>query len=131
MRGLGHVVFKSQTPEWATPRAVYEDLNAEFHFDFDPCPLGGSEDGLASLFCSWRGRRVFCNPPYTNIARWLERAKEADVAVFLLPARTDTQWFHDALATATEIRFVRRRLTFGDQPNPAPFPSVVIIYIND
>lgn len=122
--------FKSITTEWPTPRALYEQLDAEFHFDFDPCPLGGEQDGTASLFCSWRGRRVFCNPPYgPGLRAFLERAHEAELAVFLIPARTDTRWFHEiCLPQASEIRFVKGRLKFGDATNSAPFPSMIVIF---
>lgn len=125
-------VFKSQTVEWPTPKAVYDALNAEFAFDFDPCPLGGTEDGLATLFCSWSGKRVFCNPPYgPEIRKWLERAKDAQLAVFLIPARTDTRWFHEiVLPLATEIRFIKGRLRFGDAKGNAPFPSMIVIFRN-
>jgi hypothetical protein len=126
---MNKVLFKSESVEWATPHALYQKLNDEFHFDFDPCPLGGLEDGLTPLFCSWRNRRVFCNPPYTNIHRWLNRADEATLAVFLIPARTDTRWFHDlVLPKAREIRFIRGRLKFGDAKWAAPFPSMLVIY---
>src|SRR5258708_1952879 len=121
------VHFSSATDQWSTPAATYAALNAEFRFDFDPCPMGGTEDGLSTLFTPWTGRRVFCNPPYgPGIAKWLERGLEADVAVFLIPARTDTRWFHDiVLSKAREIRFIRGRLKFGDAVNAAPFPSMV------
>lgn len=76
------VHFSSASVEWATPRGVYEELDREFRFDLDPCPLGGDADGLSTLFLPWRGRRVFCNPPYDAIRKWLERAHEADLAVF-------------------------------------------------
>mgnify|MGYP003394350438 CR=1 FL=1 len=124
------VHFSSSTDQWATPAAVYAELDDEFHFDFDPCPIGGTENGLATLFTSWTGKRVFCNPPYgPDIAKWLKRGLEADLAVFLLPARTDTRWFHDiVLPEAKEIRFVRGRLKFGDATNGAPFPSMVVIF---
>ncbi len=124
------VMFSSTTDRWATPRAIYESLNEEFHFTFDPCPLDGTENGLATLFVSWRGQRVYVNPPYgRNIGAWLERGLEAELAVFLLPVRTDTKWFHDlVLPNATEIRFLRGRLTFGNATAPAPFPSMVIIF---
>jgi site-specific DNA-methyltransferase (adenine-specific) len=123
------VVFKSETVEWSTPKAVYEKLHAEFDFNFDPCPLGGSENGLALLFCEWKGRRVFCNPPYGDISQWLRRGREADIAVFLIPARTDTRWFHDLiLPFAREIRFIRGRLKFGESANNAPFPSMVVVF---
>ncbi len=125
------VVFKSASVEWPTPKAVYKALDREFHFDFDPCPIDGSNgDGLATLFTEWRGRRVFCNPPYgPSIRKWLERAQDAKVAVYLIPARTDTRWFHDlVLPHASEIRFIKGRLKFGGATNPAPFPSMVVIF---
>lgn len=124
------VLFSSATDQWRTPVATYAALNDEFHFDFDPYPMGGTEDGLVQLFTPWMGRRVFCNPPYgPGIAKWLERGLEADVAVFLIPARTDTRWFHDiVLPKAREIRFIRGRLKFGDAVNDAPFPSMVVVF---
>lgn len=130
---FNRTVFKSQTVEWPTPSAVYDALNAEFQFNFDPCPLGGTEDGLATLFCSWSGKRVFCNPPYgAGMEKWLQRGLDAAVAVFLIPARTDTRWFHEwVLPFAREIRFIKGRLKFGDATNAAPFPSMLVIYSKD
>ena len=124
------VLFKSQTVEWPTPQALYDALHAEFLFDLDPCPLGGTDDGLATLFCSWRNRRVYCNPPYgPGVGEWLRRADDAELAVFLLPARTDTRWFHDlVIPKASEIRFIKGRLRFGDATTGAPFPSMLVIY---
>jgi site-specific DNA-methyltransferase (adenine-specific) len=94
---MNRVLFKSETVEWPTPQALYEKLHAEFGFNFDPCPIQNVEgDGLATLFVPWKGRRIYCNPPYgPEIRKWLERAREADLAVYLLPARTDTRWFHE------------------------------------
>jgi hypothetical protein len=125
-----NVHFSSATDRWATPRAVYEALDAEFSFDFDPCPLDGDIDGRSTLFADWRGKRVFCNPPYgPEIPRFLCRAHEAELAVFLIPARTDTRWFHEmVLGKAKEIRFIRGRLKFGDAKNSAPFPSMIVVY---
>lgn len=126
---MNRVLFKSLSVEWATPKGVYEALDAEFRFDLDPCPLGGEVDGLATLFSSWEGKRVFINPPYDDIARWLRRAPEADLAVYLIPARTDTKWMHSlVLPHAKEIRFIKGRLTFGDAKAPAPFPSCVVVF---
>ena len=127
---LSKSLFKSQSVDWPTPAKLYQELDAEFHFDFDPCPLHSQEDGLAPLFCSWHGKRVFCNPPYgPKIRKFLERAKEAELAVFLIPARTDTRWFHEiVLPYASEIRFLKGRLRFGDATNAAPFPSMVVIF---
>jgi DNA N-6-adenine-methyltransferase (Dam) len=124
-RPINRVLFSSQSVEWATPMALHNALDAEFHFDLDPCPLGSLKDGLKA---QWKGHRVFCNPPYGNILPWLRRGREADLAVFLVPARTDTLWFHDlVLPYACEIRFIRGRLKFGDAKNSAPFPSMVVV----
>lgn len=124
------LMFGRATDRYSTPQSLYELLNAEFHFDCDPCPLDGTVDGLATLFYSWAGKRVWCNPPYgCKIGDWLERGMEADLAVFLLPARTDTRWFHDiAVPKAQEIRFLRGRVRFGGATSPAPFPSILVIF---
>jgi site-specific DNA-methyltransferase (adenine-specific) len=118
------------TDRWATPAAVFAALNSEFRFDFDPCPLDSDDDGLLPLFCEWKGKRVFCNPPYgAGLEKWLKRGLEAEIAVFLLPSRTDTQWFHEiVLPRAAEIRFVRGRLKFGNAKNCAPFPSIIVVF---
>lgn len=127
------VHFSSASDEWSTPADVYAALNNEFSFDFDPCPLGGDVDGTATLFVRWGGKRVFCNPPYgPGIRPFLERGHEADVAVFLIPARTDTKWFHEiVLPQAKEIRFVKGRLKFGGSANSAPFPSMIVVFEKD
>lgn len=125
---MNRAVFSSASQHWSTPRLLYDELNAEFDFNFDPCPFGDTSGGL--IFESWRGRRVFCNPPYgPEIDSWLRRQSEAELAVYLLPARTDTRWFHSqVLPLASEIRFLRGRLKFGDAINSAPFPSMVPIF---
>jgi phage N-6-adenine-methyltransferase len=128
---IGVALFSSATGKWSTPRELYDALDAEFSFTLDPCPMDDAErimdyDGLAR---SWAGQRVFCNPPYgRGVWQWLDKAREADVAVFLLPSRTDTQWFHDYGLNADEIRFVKGRLKFGEAKAGAPFPSVILVY---
>ena len=125
---LSRVVFSSQNVSWATPPGLYAELDKEFHFNFDPCPLAAAPtfDGTK---VSWAGKRVFCNPPYgRGLQAWLAKAREATLAVFLLPARTDTAWWHDYAMRANEIRFVRGRLKFGGSKNSAPFPSVILVY---
>lgn len=124
---INRALFTSASEHWATPRDLYRALDKEFHFTLDPCPLGGGKlDGLA---ISWRKHRVFCNPPYgRGIAAWLAKATEPDLAAFLVPSRTDTHWWHDYAMTATEIRFLRGRLRFGNAVNTAPFPSVVLVW---
>lgn len=99
----------------------------------DPCKPGQVWDGK---ILPWDGERVFCNPPYgRGIGEWLAKGPEAELAVFLIPARTDTGWFHDHALKAKEIRFFRGRLKFSenhitprDGSNAAPFPSMLVIY---
>jgi hypothetical protein len=105
-------------------------LMDEFHFDDDPCPLGGF-DGLMK---EW-GKRVYMNPPYgRRIKEWFEKgilemdSGRTELIVWLLPARTDTRWFHDlVLPKAREIRLLRGRLYFNDG-GPAPFPSMIVVW---
>ena len=127
---MQRVLFSSASDRWATPKDLYAALDKEFKFDLDPCPLDGKEDGLAPLFCVWRGKRIFCNPPYgPGIADWIKRGVEAELAVFLVPARTDTRWFHElVLPRAAEIRFLKGRLKFGAAKSGAPFPSMLLIF---
>lgn len=135
---LDRVLFSSASEHWATPKDLLVALDAEFRFDFDPCPLGAFRQamfavaGTDGLALSWAGRRVYCNPPYgRGVGDWLAKAPEAVLAVFLLPARTDTRWWHEHALKATEIRFLRGRLRFGEAKNSAPFPSVLLIYRNE
>jgi site-specific DNA-methyltransferase (adenine-specific) len=131
-----HVLFRSAHVEWGTPPDLYAALDAEFHFTLDPCAVGSVWDGRE---ISWTGQRVFCNPPYgrkAKVDRWLARAREAEIAVYLLPARTDTSWFHDHALKADEIRFFRGRLHFTERHirpkekwlEGAPFPSMLVIF---
>lgn len=114
---------------WRTPKATYEALNVEFAFDFDPCPPNPQFDGLT---VEW-GQSNFVNPPYGNvIGLWLAKARteqaKGRLSVFLIPSRTDTRWWHDHAMQANEIRFIKGRLKFDDQKNPAPFPSAVLVF---
>lgn len=127
--------FKSAHVEWGTPPDLLTALEKEFHFTLDPCAPGQLWDGRS---ISWAGQRVFCNPPYgKGIDKWLAKGPEAELAVYLLPARTDTRWFHDHALLADEIRFFRGRIKFvenhivpdtGWSNNAAPFPSMLVIY---
>jgi hypothetical protein len=74
---------------------------------------------------------VFCNPPYgREIGKWVEKAAKATggVVVMLIPARTDTRYFHELIYNKAEVRFLRGRLKFGNSKNSAPFPSMVVIF---
>jgi site-specific DNA-methyltransferase (adenine-specific) len=136
------VMFSSQTDLWATPQEFYDKLNAEFQFTLDPCATSQNakcekyytrkEDGLKQ---NWQGETVFCNPPYGRVIKdWVKKCyeesrKENTTVVMLIPARTDTSYFHDYIYNkAKEIRFIRGRLKFGNAKNSAPFPSMVVVF---
>ena len=79
------------------------------------------------------GERVFLNPPYSQIAKWVEKAyregtKDNTVVVMLIPSRTDTKYFHNYILHRSEIRFIKGRLHFNESKNNAPFPSMVVIF---
>ena len=132
-------MFTSTTDLWETPQAFFDQLNTEFCFTLDACALPWNakcesyytpeQDGLSQ---PWTGV-VWCNPPYgRQIGKWVEKAaaSAADGAtvVMLLPARTDTQWFHRYIYHQADIRFVAGRLKFGGAKWNAPFPSMVVIF---
>lgn len=129
------VMFSSKKMDWATPQDFYDKLDSEFHFTLDPCA-----DILRSrkmdLNSAGGGQTVFCNPPYGRaIKDWVKKSSEEvkkpnTTVVMLIPARTDTSYFHDYIYRKpnVEIRFIRGRLKFGDGKNSAPFPSMVVIF---
>lgn len=129
---MSRTLFSSASDRWATPRALREALELEFRFTLDPCPLWElGEERIDGLIRPWTGERVYCNPPYgREIGLWLERALEAELAVYLLPARTDTEWFHRYCLEASELRFLKGRLIFGSARFNAPFPSMLAIWRN-
>ena len=121
-------LMTSLSPHWATPKWLYEELNKEFHFDFDPCPLNGN----GGLDIKW-GKHNYINPPYgRKITDWIAKAyqetQRGALCVLLIPSRTDTRWWHDYIMKADEIRFIKGRLKFGDNKNSAPFPSCIVIF---
>jgi len=138
-------MFSSKSSDWETPQDFYEKLNEEFGpFTLDPC---ASEETAKcenyftmqndGLFRSWAKQTVFMNPPYgRQISNWIRKAyQEAQnpgtKVVCLIPARTDTKYWHDYCMRAKEIHFVKGRLKFGNSENSAPFPSAVIIFESD
>jgi site-specific DNA-methyltransferase (adenine-specific) len=130
MRYQNSVHFSSVTVKHRTPKTLLAELYSEFHFDLDPCPIDYTPEEPDGLTLDWSGRRVYCNPPYgRGVANWLDKGPSADLAVFLLPARTDTIWFHRiVLPFASEIRFLQGRLKFGDGKGWAPFPSMIVVF---
>lgn len=133
-----NVHFSSKTDDWYTPDEVFKPLCAEFDLQFDVCAdvdntkfginhYDKEEDGLKQ---DWSHSRCWMNPPYgREIGKWVKKAAESGtLVVALLPARTDTKWFHDYILGKAEIRFIKGRLKFGGCKNSAPFPSMIVIF---
>ena len=132
------VHFSSKTDLWATPQAFFDKYDEKFNFELDVCATAENakckhyfteeEDGLAQE----RTGVCFMNPPYgREIIHWMRKAYESSLrgatVVCLVPARTDTKWWHE-YAMKGEIEFIRGRLKFGDAKNSAPFPSAVVVF---
>lgn len=131
----------SNTDEWATPQDLFDKLDATFHFTLDPCATPENtkcakfytkgQDGLKQ---DWGGAVIWCNPPYgREIGKWIQKcAEHRGVAVMLIPARTDTRWWHSYIDKNPDahVYFLKGRLKFGDGKNPAPFPSAIVVYTN-
>lgn len=135
-------MFSSKTDLWATPQEFFDELDAEFHFTLDPCATPENakckkfytrqENGLQK---NWGGGIVFCNPPYgREIYKWVKKCyeeskKPGTTVVLLIPARTDTRYFHEFIYhKAREIRLIKGRLKFGNATASAPFPSMVVVF---
>jgi len=132
-----NVHFSSDKHNWGTPQFFFDYLDEIFSFDLDPCAEESNakckdyytikEDGLSK---SWEGKRVFMNPPYgRELPKWMKKASEEGIVVCLVPARTDTAWFHDyVIPLASLVYFVKGRIRFEGADHSAPFPSMVVIY---
>lgn len=140
------VVFSHKRGNWPTPGLLFSRLDDEFHFTLDAC---GSHDNakvtsffeepffehsIGAIDSTWVGT-VWCNPPYgpglplwVAKAEWSARTVVGVTVVLLLPARTDTKWWHDIVMKAAEIRFIRGRIRFHGAKAGAPFPSVVVVF---
>lgn len=138
------VLFSSKSMEWATPRDFFRKVDKQFGFDLDPCAQShnavcskyftADDDGLIQ---DWKGSTAFVNPPYgRGIKHWVKKAyeegcKDDTTVVMLIPARTDTRYWHDYVMKADEIRLIKGRLKFGGGNNSAPFPSALIVFRTD
>lgn len=139
-----NIHFSSKTDMWSTPQGLFDRLNIEHRFTLDVCATTENAkckyffspeiDGLAQ---DWKDHTCWMNPPYgRTIGAWVKKAYEATFmdwqhngakVVCLLPARTDTAWWHDYVMKG-EIIFLRGRLKFGGHKNSAPFPSAIVIF---
>lgn len=131
-------LFSSATDLWATPQAFFNEFDSLYDFDLDVCALPENakcaryftpeDDGLAQ---AWTGV-CWMNPPYgREIGKWMKKAYESAQAgatvVCLVPARTDTRWWHD-YAMKGSIEFIRGRLKFGTATTAAPFPNAIVVF---
>ena len=134
-------LFSSNKDNWGTPQELFDKLNDEFCFTVDLCAddLNHKVDKYYTkendgMLAEIKGERVFCNPPYgKQIGQWVKKCSESEaLSVMLLPARTDTKWFHEYIYNKAEIRFLKGRLKFtgGGTVNSAPFPSMIVIFNN-
>jgi phage N-6-adenine-methyltransferase len=134
------VHFSSQSDDWATPQDFFDRMNA-LHgpLELDVCASAENakcpryysreNDGLSQ---PWTGR-CWMNPPYgRTIGLWMRKAYEESqrgaLVVCLVPARTDTSWWHDYAAKG-QVTFIRGRLKFGRYRNSAPFPSAHVVFL--
>lgn len=125
--------------DFGTPRALYDSLNKEFGFQLDVCASKNNakcaayfdieQDGLSQ---DWSGKVCWMNPPYGKpIYRWLKKAWDESqmgaTVVCLIPAKTDTSWWHEFVQFG-EVRFIRGRLQFEGGRDRAHFPSAIVIF---
>jgi len=133
------LMFSSRSDDWETPQRLFDELDKEFDFVLDVCATEKNakcrnyyDKEMDGLKQPWEGV-CWMNPPYgREIGKWVQKAYESTLVgatvVCLLPARTDTKWFHDYIFGKAEIRFIRGRLKFGGCKNSAPFPSAIVIF---
>lgn len=139
------VLFSSLKSDWRTPQDLFDRLNRQWGpFDLDAAASADNalcerfltvEDDALSKDWAQRASRVFVNPPYGRgtVGRWVQKARAESVhgcrVVMLLPARTDSAWFHDVVRPhAFHVEFLRGRVKFRGAPSGAPFPSVVVVF---
>ena len=123
--------FKGRKDNFPTPEKLFKELNDEFHFDHDPCPLNPVGMRAVDGFGNW-GRSNYVNPPYSNKAPWIKKAieeqKKGNLTVMLLPVDTSTKWFQDLIMPNAEIRWIRGRLSFNNGKSHAAYASMLCIF---
>jgi len=129
---MNQIFFSHKSDNWSTPKKLYAELDAIWHFDHDPCPLNSDVEALG-IFENW-GFMNFVNPPYSNIKQFLQTAIQilpnGKSSVFLIPVRTSTKWFHDlVMPHATRIEFIKGRVSFGESKSHPPFDSMLVYFI--
>lgn len=136
-------LFTNNSNEWETPDDIFNKLDEEFNFTLDPCCTDTTAKCAKfytketnGLIQDWSKETVFVNPPYgREIKHWVEKSykeflKGATV-VMLIPARTDTKYWHEYIFDKAEVRFIKGRIKFlqnGEAKQAAPFPSAIIVF---
>ena len=115
-----------------TPPSFFEGLNARYRFTMDGA--ASWENALLPKFSgigapiTWAGERVFCNPPWNDIASFVELAAGADLAVLLVPARTNCRWFHRALNLGARVEFFLGKLKFNGAKWNSPVDCLLLVF---
>ena len=135
-------MLQAVTDDWSTPKDLWNQANSFYDFELDAaaslsnhlCPIWfgldhPDESRRDGLLGEWYGR-TWVNPPYgRGIYDWVKKASiHDDLVVMLLPSRTDTKWFHEFVMPKANMQFIKGRLKFGAGINPAPFPSLLVIF---
>lgn len=134
-------LLSSDRMDWETPQAFFDLVDGEFGFTLDAAAASHNakcerfyDERNDGLMCPWEGT-VWCNPPYgRGIKEWVSKgyaeAQAGATVVMLIPARTDTRYWHDYVMRAHEIRFIAGRLVFGtgEARANAPFPSALVVF---
>ena len=138
MARLNKQRFESATVEWATPDSLWKPLNDEFGFTLDVC--ANAENSKCARYWTkeqngllhpWAGV-CWMNPPYgKELKRWIIKAEceksKGVTTVALIPARTNTNWWHD-IVMKNEVRFIRGRPMFGDSDQGLPWPMAIVVF---
>lgn len=129
---MAHVLYKTSVNDSiATPPAIYSALDAIFHFDYDPCPLVPTFDGLADDN-HW-GQSNFVNPPFSHIKKWVQKAVSlpdpTQLTLFLLPARTQTQYWREFVwPSARRLYFFQKGFPFVGYTKSFAPPIVLVLF---
>ena len=145
---MDKILFSSKKQDYGTPLWLYDLMDEEYNFDLDVCAneqnhkcdrYYNEKDNALDPDIRWNATS-FCNPPYgrNTIGPWIQKAQEEGIInrckyplpkiVCLIPARTDTIWWHTWCLKAQEIRFIKGRIKFIGGKHSATFPSAIIIF---
>jgi site-specific DNA-methyltransferase (adenine-specific) len=132
--------MSSKSDEWTTPKWLFDWLDSKFCFTLDAAAT--RENALCKKYFTiadnglekeWVRERVWLNCPYSQIGAWMNKCayevrNGCPLVCALVPARTDTKWWHAAVMQADHVHFIKGRLKFGDGTGSAPFPSALVFW---